>query len=433
MNVLILGAGGREHALAWAASRSPAARRVVCAPGNAGTERIAENVALAPEGQEVAEFCRREEIDLVLVGPEGPLVAGIADRLRAEGVAVLGPGADGARLEGSKAWAKELMLEQGVPTARSATVRSAAEAWKVLGWLGGRVAVKADGLAAGKGVVMCEGKDEAIAAVRRAVEDRAFGDAGSRVVLEEWLEGEEASVTCLVDGEEIRPLPPSQDHKRAGDGDRGPNTGGMGAYAPFPRLPDAAHRAAVDACVRPIARGLARRGIDYRGVLYAGLMLTENGPRVLEYNVRLGDPESQVIVPLAGRGLLETLAACARGELAQAPPLATGPGAALTVVAASAGYPASPERGRVISGLEPDDDRGNALVFHAGTERREDGALVTSGGRVLAVTGLGRTLAEARDAAYGTIEGIRFEGMFMRSDIGARGLAPAAAQRGETR
>jgi phosphoribosylamine--glycine ligase len=425
MNVLILGSGGREHALAWTAARSHAARRVVCAPGNAGTERIAENAALEPSnGAEVAAFCRSEGIDLVLVGPEGPLVAGVADRLRAEGIAVLGPGADGARLEGSKAWAKELMVAEGVPTARSATVRGVAEARKALDWLGERVAVKADGLAAGKGVVMCEGKDEAVAAVRRAVEDRAFGDAGSQVVLEEWLDGEEASVTCLVDGEEVRPLVPSQDHKRAHDGDRGPNTGGMGAYAPYPPLDDAAHLAAVDACVRPIARGLARRGIEFRGVLYAGLMFTEDGPRVLEYNVRLGDPETQAIVPLAGPGLLETLAACARGELAQAPPLEPRPGSALAVVAASAGYPVATDRGRVITGLEPDDDRGNALVFQAGTERRSDGTIVTTGGRVLAVTGLGRTLAEARDAAYATIEGIRFEGMFMRSDIGARGLTP---------
>jgi phosphoribosylamine--glycine ligase len=199
----------------------------------------------------------------------------------------------------------------------------------------------------------------------------------------------------------------------------------MGAYAPYPGLDDAAHRAAVETCVRPIARGLVRRGIEFRGVLYAGLMLTKDGPRVLEYNVRLGDPESQVIVPLAGDGLLETLAACAQGELAQAPPLQPRPGAALAVVAASAGYPATSDRGRAISGLEPDDDRGNAFVFHAGTQRREDGAVVTAGGRVLAVTGLGRTLVEARDAAYGTMQGIRFEGMFMRSDIGARALEPA--------
>jgi len=431
MNVLILGGGGREHALAWAVSRSPGAGRVVCAPGNAGTARIAENAPLDPgRGADVAAYCRSESIDLVVVGPEAPLVAGVADRLRAEGVPVLGPGADGARLEGSKAWAKELMLAEGVPTARSATVRSVAEATKALEWIGSRVAVKADGLAAGKGVVMCASRDEAIAAVRAAVEERAFGDAGSRVLVEEWLEGEEASVTCLVDGEEVRPLVPSQDHKRALDGDRGPNTGGMGAYAPFPRLGDAAHRAAVDACVRPIARGLARRGIDFRGVLYAGLMLTEDGPRVLEYNVRLGDPETQVILPLAGAGLLETLEACARGRLASAPDLELRPGAALTVVVASAGYPASADRGRVISGLGPDDDRGRSFVFHSGTKREEDGTIVTAGGRVLSVTGWGDTLAEARDAAYETIRDIRFEGMFMRTDIGVRGLDRAEVTKG---
>jgi phosphoribosylamine--glycine ligase len=434
MNVLIIGGGGREHALAWAVTRSPIARRVVCAPGNAGTARLVENVTLrAAHGPGVVAYCRSEDIGLVLIGPEAPLVAGVADHLRAEGVAVFGPGADGARLEGSKVWAKELMLAEGVPTARSATVRSVAEAAKALEWLGGRVAVKADGLAAGKGVVMCESRDEAVAAVGAAVEARVFGDAGRRVLIEEWLEGEEASVTCLVDGEEIRPLAPSQDHKRAHDGDRGPNTGGMGAYAPFPRLDDEAHQAVVDKCVRPVAHGLAKRGVDFRGVLYAGLMLTEEGPRVLEYNVRFGDPEAQVILPLAGSGLLPTLEACARGELAGAPPLEPNEGTALAVVAASAGYPASSDPGRVISGIDPDDDRGRALVFHAGTKRQDDGTVVTAGGRVLAVTGLGVTLAEARNAAYDTLGEIRFEGMFMRNDIGARGLDPAAASKGASR
>jgi phosphoribosylamine--glycine ligase len=329
---------------------------------------------------------------------------------------------EGARLEGSKAHAKSLMVSEGVPTARSATVRSVAEAAKALAWLGDRVAVKADGLAAGKGVVMAANRTEAIDAVRDAVERRAFGAAGEVVVLEEWLEGEEVSLMALVDGEEVRPLVTSQDHKRALDGDRGPNTGGMGAYAPYPGLAGDAVAAAADSCLRPIARALARRGTTYRGVLYAGLMIGRDGPRVLEYNVRFGDPETEVVLPLLGDDALEILAAVARGELARLPTLLRPSRAALTVVAASRGYPASAEKGQVISGLDGPDDRGDAIVFHSGTALRGED-VVTAGGRVLAVTGLGATLAAARDAAYRAIEGIRFDGMFFRRDIGARAAA----------
>jgi phosphoribosylamine--glycine ligase len=427
VNVLVLGGGGREHALAWALSKSASLSRVLCAPGNPGTARLAENFALDPsDGAQVASLCRVEDVDLVVVGPEAPLVAGVADRLRAEGFAVLGPGADGARVEGSKAHAKELMHAEGVPTARSATVRGVAEAAKALTLLGDRVVVKADGLAAGKGVLMTEGRDDALRAVRACVEERVFGAAGAVVVLEERLEGEEASLIALVDGEEVRPFVPAQDHKRALDGDRGPNTGGMGAWAPFPGLAGAELDEAVRTCLVPIARGLARRGVAYRGVLYAGLMLTRQGPRVLEYNARFGDPETQVVVPLVEGDLLEAFAACARGRLAEAPPLRARAGAALTVVAASQGYPGTFARGVRIEGLDEADDRGDAVVFHAGTERSADGSLVTSGGRVLAVTGLGATLAAARERAYAALGGIRFEGLFCRTDIGARGSAFAA-------
>lgn len=431
MNVLILGGGGREHALAWAVSRSASLRRLVCAPGNAGTARLGRNVAAEPaDPAAVLALAREEEIDLVLVGPEGPLVAGVADALRAEGTDVFGPGADGARLEGSKAFAKEVMRTEGVPTARSAAVTSVAEAAKALDWIGPRAVVKADGLAAGKGVLMTGGRDETLRAVRECVEGSRFGAAGERVVLEEWLEGEEASLLALVDGEEIRAFVPSQDHKRAFDGDRGPNTGGMGAYAPYPGLPEAALDAAVRSCVAPVARGLARRGIAFRGVLYAGLMLTPDGPKVLEYNVRFGDPETQAVLPLADGDLLETFAACAGGRLAEAPPLRHRPGAALTVVAAAAGYPDAYAKGKAIRGLEGDDDRGDAIVFHAGTKTEGDD-VVTSGGRVLAVTGRGATLAEARETAYAALGTIEFEGMFHRNDIGARGLALAGAREGE--
>lgn len=420
MNVLILGSGGREHALAWAIAKSSRVGRLVVAPGNAGTERLAENVALdVAEARDVATFVRREKIDLVVIGPEGPLVRGVGDAVAAEGCACFGPGAAGAQLEGSKAHAKAVMEAEGVPTARSAVVRSVTEAAKALTWLGERVAVKADGLAAGKGVVMAEGRDVAIEAVRAAVEARVFGEAGDSVVLEEWLEGEEASLMAFVDGEEVRPLVPSQDHKRAFDGDRGPNTGGMGAYAPYAALSGAALETAVDRCLRPIARALVRRGVTYRGILYAGLMITADGPKVLEYNVRFGDPETEVVLPLIEDDVLEVLAAVARGELASLPPLRTSRRAALTVVAASRGYPASVEKDQRIEGLESPDDRGDAVVFHAGTSLRGPD-VVTSGGRVLAVTGLGATLAEARDAAYRTLATIRFEGMFFRRDIGAR-------------
>ncbi|MBZ0267382.1 phosphoribosylamine--glycine ligase [bacterium] len=430
MNILILGGGGREHALAWAIARSPHAGRILCAPGNAGTERIAENIALDPSnGKDVLAACRQHEVDLVVIGPEAPLVAGVADALRAEGVRVFGPDAAAARLEGSKAFAKEMMRRENVPTANSATVRGTAEAAKALEWLGERVAVKADGLAAGKGVVMAASRAEAMDTVRRFVEERPFGAAGDRVVLEEWLEGEEASVIAFVDGEEVRPLAPSQDHKRAFDGDTGPNTGGMGAYAPYPGLTGAGLDDAVDRCLRPIVRGLARDGVTFRGVLYAGLMLGEGGPKVLEYNVRFGDPETQVILPVFDGDLLEAIDATARGELAALPAFRPPKGHALTVVAASAGYPESAEKGRVIRGLDTPPDEARAVIFHAGTVRRGDDVL-TAGGRVLAVTGLGDTLPEARAAAYDALASVGFDGMHVRSDIGYRALHGAAAARG---
>ncbi len=426
MNVLILGGGGREHALAWGIAKSRGTRRLVVAPGNAGTARLAENTPLDPtNGSDVAAFCRRESIDLVVIGPEAPLVAGVADRLRADGRLVFGPSAEGARLESSKAHAKEFMRAAGVPTAKSAIVRSVAVAAKALEWVGARVAVKADGLAAGKGVVMASGCDEALAAVRAAVEERVFGDAGAVVVLEEWLEGEELSILALVDGEEVRALPPSQDHKRAFDGDTGPNTGGMGAYAPVPWLPRAEADALVERCVAPVARELARRGVVFRGVLYAGVMRTKDGPRVLEYNVRFGDPETQALIPLVDGDLLEILHACAAGTLAAIPEVRAKKGAALTVVAAAQGYPGAVKSGVPIEGLEADDDRGGAIVFHAGTTRTADGRIVTAGGRVLAVTGLGTDLATARRTAYDALESIRFPGMFHRTDIGSRGIARA--------
>lgn len=429
MNVLLLGGGGREHALAWALAKSPALRRLFVAPGNAGTARVApavSNVAIDPvDSAAVVAFCRAEAIDLVVVGPEGPLVAGVSDVLRATGYPVFGPSSEGARLEGSKAFAKEMMRAAGIPTARHATVRTVAEAAKALDFLGGRVAVKADGLAAGKGVVMAAHRDEALAAVHAAVEARVFGEAGDRVVLEEWLEGEEISVMALVDGTTTRAFPPSQDHKRAGDGDTGPNTGGMGAYAPLPQVSGAEADELVARTIAPMAAELARRGIVYRGVLYAGVMRTAEGPRVLEYNARFGDPETQVLLPLVAGDLLEIFAACARGTLDAVPALAFRAGAALTIVAASAGYPGVARTGDPIEGLDGPDDRGDVFIFHAGTSRNESGRLVTAGGRVFAVTALASDLAAARYRAYDALGTIRFPGLHRRTDIGVRGLAAA--------
>lgn len=422
MNVLILGSGGREHALAWGISKSSKLRRLIVAPGNAGIARLADVAPLGiTDPETVLAFCLKESINLVIVGPEAPLIAGVADHLRAAGMTVFGPSCDGAKLEGSKAYAKEIMRAAGVPTAKFATVRSVAEAAKALAYVGERVAVKADGLAAGKGVVMAANADEALAAVRAAIEERVFGQAGETVVLEEWLQGEEISVLALVDGEEVRAFPLSQDHKRVGDGDTGPNTGGMGAFAPLPGVSPAEAAELVDLCIRPVARELVRRGILFRGVLYAGVMRTANGPAVLEYNVRFGDPETEVLVPLFGEDLLQVLAACARGELASIPPFSPPEEAALTVILAAAGYPGTVRRGDIIEGLDEEDDRGDVLIFHAGTERGTDGRIRTAGGRVLAVTGIGKDLATARSRAYDAIGGIRFPGIHLRSDIGERG------------
>jgi phosphoribosylamine--glycine ligase len=433
MRVLVLGGGGREHALAWGLRKSSGLERLFVAPGNAGTARIAQNVALAPENAgEVAAFCRREKIDLAVIGPEAPLVAGVADALRRENVLVLGPSLRGAILEGSKSHAKAMMDRAGVPTARHATVRSVAEAAKALAYVGKRVAVKADGLAAGKGVVMAANENEALAAVRAAVEERAFGEAGAAVVLEEWLEGEEVSLMALVDEEATRLFPASQDHKRAFDEDQGPNTGGMGAYAPVPWLSPRELEEMHTRCIVPIARALANDGIVYRGVLYAGIMRTKEGPKVLEYNARFGDPETEALIPLAGSDLLETFAACARGELSRLPAPPAQAKAALTVVAAARGYPGPVEKGVEISGLDPNDDRRNGIIFHAGT-KLEGERIVTAGGRVLAVTGLGSDLAEARRVAYDLLGTIHFEGMFYRRDIGRKAsmAAPFPVETGE--
>jgi phosphoribosylamine--glycine ligase len=424
MRVLVVGSGGREHALAWKIAQSPLLRRLICAPGNPGTADLATNRPLAMEDPAaVTALALEERADLVVIGPELPLSRGVADALRRAGIPVFGPDAAGARLEASKAFAKEVMAGAGVPTASHRTFEDplAAEAHaRALG----RVVVKADGLAQGKGVVVAGSAEEAVQAVR---ELSRLGAAGSRLVLEEVLEGDEVSVIALADGERYVLLPPAQDHKRLLDGDLGPNTGGMGAVAPVPRLGPAALAAVGESVIAPVLREMARRGHPFSGALYAGLMLTASGPRVLEFNARFGDPETQVLVLQLDEDLLPLLHACARGALVQRP-LAMAPGASLGVVLASAGYPAQPRTGVPISGL----DRlgGATQVFHAGTAL-ENGRLVTAGGRVLTVCARAPSIAEARAVAYGAISRIRFEGMQLRRDIGVRAARPLEGETGD--
>ena len=396
-----MGSGGREHALVQVLGRSA---EVVVTPGNPG---IPESVSEPPE---------EIEADLFVIGPEAPLVDGLADRLRHRGRLVFGPGTDGARLEGSKAWMKEVLVEAGVPTARYGAFTDRAAARAFLDRLDGLFVVKTDGLAAGKGVLVTGDREEADAAVAAYLSGDAFGDAGRRVVIEQGLTGPELSVLAVCDGTTAVPLAPAQDFKRLGDGDSGPNTGGMGAYSPVPVATERLVDDLMEEAVLPTLAALQSRGIDYRGVLYCGLMLTPDGPRVLEYNVRFGDPETQVVLPRMVDDLADLLAVAAAGTLGDPP--AFDDDAAVTVVCATEGYPASPCTGDAIDGAEAASDSEHVTVFYSGVDRSGD-HLVTAGGRVLAVTGKGATLAEARDRAYAGVEKISWPGMHHRVDIAA--------------
>jgi len=415
MKVLVLGSGGREHALAWRLSKSPRLSGLWCAPGNPGTAAIAQNVAVqAEDPPQVVALARALGIDLVVVGPEAPLVKGVADALRAAGIAVFGPTAGAAALEGSKAFAKDVMHHAGIPTA-SARVFDSAQDAEAHARQKGRVVVKADGLAAGKGVVVARDVDAAVAGVRAV---HAMGEAGARLVLEDLLEGEEVSVIALCDGERYLLLPPAQDHKRVGEQDTGPNTGGMGAYAPAPFL-DAAGLEQVGAeVIGPCLREMRRRGHPFQGALFAGLMLTPHGLRVLEFNCRLGDPETQVLMMQLDEDLLPLLHACTKGTLPQRP-LRLSTGAAVGVVLAAEDYPSTPRSGDSIT-LPAALPEGTHL-FQAGTKQQGE-TLVTSGGRVITVCGQGADLAEARERAYAAVAQVSFRGMHFRRDIGARGL-----------
>jgi phosphoribosylamine--glycine ligase len=403
MKVCVVGGGGREHALATALARTA---EVVVTPGNPG---IPGSTADPPEAITA---------DLFVVGPETPLVDGLADRLRAAGRLVFGPGADGAHLEGSKAWMKEVLHQAGVPTAAYGAFGEPEPAIAFLRSLPGPWVVKTDGLAAGKGVLVTDSLDEAEADVRAKLAGTAFGDAGRRVVVEEWLDGPELSLLCVCDGRRAVPLAPAQDFKRLGDGDAGPNTGGMGAYSPVPVAGPEVVAEVLARAVEPTLAALQARGIDYRGVLYAGLMLTAAGPKVVEYHVRFGDPEAQAVLPRYTGDLAALLAEAAAGELVTAP--AFDDRAAVTVVLAAEGYPRSPRTGDVIEGLDKADAMDDVTVFRAGVDCDEAGRLVTAGGRVLTVTALGDDLAAARATAYDAVSAISWPGMHYRTDIADR-------------
>jgi len=420
LDVLVVGGGAREHALVRSLAKSPLIGRLVGAPGNPGIEDDAVTLAVAAEDiPSLVAFVERERFDLTVVGPEAPLVAGLADQLRDRGFAVFGPGADGARLEGSKAFAKDVMEAAGVPNAHAGMFTDYEQALAYLRKHGAPVVIKADGLAAGKGVLVARTMQEAEAALRECFIDRRFGSAADMVLIEEYLEGEEVSLLAIVSGEQILPLAPAQDYKRALDGDLGANTGGMGSYSPVPSVDDALYARLVSEVVRPTVTEIARRGIDYRGVLYAGLMLTDHGPEVLEFNCRFGDPETQALLPRLETDLLEILWTAARGEtLPEA--VRWGSGAAVGVVMASRGYPASSSKGDRITGIEKAWAVNGVEVFHAGTSRKTDGVLVTGGGRVLTVTGLGDTITEARARAYEGVAAIDFPGAHYRTDIALR-------------
>jgi phosphoribosylamine--glycine ligase len=422
MKLLVIGSGGREHALAWRLAQSPRVQKVYVAPGNGGTAREpgVENVPVTDLGA-LADFAAREGIQLTVVGPEAPLAAGVVDLFRARGLRIFGPTRAAAQLESSKAFAKSFLFRHRVPTAGYQSFTDARAAHAYVAAKGAPIVVKADGLAAGKGVVVAATTDEAHAAVDRFLVERSLGDAGGRLVIEDHLDGEEVSFILLVDGERSLALATTQDHKRLRDGDEGPNTGGMGAYSPAPIVTPALHARIVREIVTPTVRGLAQDGVPYSGFLYAGLMVDRAGsPKVLEFNCRLGDPETQPILMRLKSDLFELIEAAMAGRLDRTE-AEWDRRAALGVVLAAANYPETPRKGDVISGIPPGAE--DCRVFHAGTELR-DGALVTSGGRVLCVTALGDSVKLAQKRAYEAVSPIRFEGMQYRRDIGHRAIGP---------
>jgi len=423
MRVLVIGTGAREHALAWALARDPETDKLICAPGNPGTAQLATNVPVeVSDPSALLALAERESAGLTVVGPEVPLAAGVADRFAAAGRLLIGPTRVAAELESSKAFAKEFMARRRIPTARHRLATSADEAKTLLstGEFGFPVVLKADGLAAGKGVVVAPDRQTALAAVEAMMVERRFGAAGARIVVEEYLEGREASFFVLTDGTRVVTLPSAEDHKRALDGDRGPNTGGMGAFAPSPLIDEPVGRRVLDEIVLPTLDGMRAEGREYRGFLYVGLMITRDGPKVVEFNVRLGDPETQVVLPMIEGRLLPLFESAARGRLV-VDRVRTSADSLVGVVLASRGYPDHYEKGKPIAGLDEAAACPGALVFHAGTAVC-DGRVVTAGGRVVTVVGRGATLGDAIGTAYGAAAHISFEGLSMRRDIGAKAL-----------
>lgn len=420
MNILILGGGGREHALAWAIAQNPKCDQLFCAPGNAGIAQVADCVDINPEdGDAVVDFCSDESISFVVVGPEAPLAAGVADVLRSAGILTFGPSAAAARLESSKSFTKEICDACGADTAAYAHFKDAEAAKAYVREQGAPIVIKADGLAAGKGVVVAMELEEALAAIDDMF-GGAFGTAGAEVVIEEFMEGEEASFFVLSDGENVLSMGTAQDHKRAFDGDEGPNTGGMGAYSPAPVMTDEITRKALEQTIKPTIAEMAKRGTPFEGVLYAGFMIKDGQPRLVEYNVRFGDPECQALMIRLGAQVLDALLACAEGKLADAR-INWADDHALSIVYAANGYPGFYEKGTEISGLEGLNEGSTEHVFHAGTASK-DGKILATGGRVLAVTARGETLRQAHEIAYEAIDKIDWPEGFYRKDIGWRAL-----------
>ena len=421
MDILIIGSGGREHSLVWKIAQSPRVEKIYCAPGNGGISRVAECMPIqVTDIPALLDLVREKKIALTVVGPEAPLAAGIVDEFGKAGLRIFGPTKAAAELESSKVFAKRIMQKYGVPTGEAEIFDRPQEAIAYIREKGAPLVVKADGLAAGKGVIVCRTVEEAEEAVHLIMKEKAFGEAGNRVIVEECLQGEEASFIALTDGETILPLIPSQDHKPIYDGDKGPNTGGMGAYAPAPLVNPEMAATVMEKVFMPTVEGMKEEGRKIRGVLYAGLMITSEGPKVLEFNVRFGDPETQAILPLLGSDLIESLEACLEGNLTRVS-LKWNRGAAVCVVIASGGYPGSYQKGKEIRGLEDLTGEEDIAVFHAGTVLKE-GKVLTAGGRVLGVTGWGDSIKNALEKTYRAAEKIKFKDIYYRKDIGAKAL-----------
>ena len=417
VNILVIGSGGREHALYWKLMESPQTEKIYVLPGNPGMGETT-NISVT-DNAAILRFAKEKKIDLVVVGPEIPLINGLVDELETAGIRTFGPRANAAEIEGSKAFAKNLMKKYGIPTARYEVFTEAESARAYIRKEGAPIVVKADGLAAGKGVIVAETIQEALDAIDAIMENNSFGDAGTRIVIEEFMEGEEASLLAFTDGKVIRPMISAQDHKRAYDGDKGPNTGGMGTYASAPVMTAKMTERAVEEILKPTIAAMAKEGRPYHGCLYLGLMVTSEGPKVVEFNARFGDPETQVVLPLLDGDLVQIMCACTDGTLSDVP-IHWKDRAAVCVVLAAGGYPASYEKGHEIHGIRDAEDTG-ALVFHAGTAKR-DGKIVTNGGRVLSVVGIGEDIASAVKNSYAAVEKISFKDAYYRKDIAHRAL-----------